>query len=101
MSTTADKLPFSTNLFWDVDVADVDMEIHTAFVVERVLDYGQMNDWLLIRNYYGIDRLRDIALGIRSMFPESLSFIALMTHTPKNKFRCYELIQSKKAPWYS
>jgi hypothetical protein len=92
---------FSTNLFWDTDPSKVDMEQHAKYIVGRVLDYGSWEDWLLIRSYYGIDRLREIAMGLRSMFPESLSFIALATDTPENQFRCYELIQSKTEPWYS
>jgi hypothetical protein len=92
---------FSTNLFWDTDPSKVDMEKHAKYIVGRVLDYGSWEDWLLIRNYYGIDRLREIATGLRSMFPNSLSFIALATDTPETQFRCYELIQSKIEPWYS
>jgi hypothetical protein len=90
---------FSTNLFWDVDLSDLDMETHRAFIVERVLDYGSWEDWLFIRKYYGMEQLKEIALGIRSMFPESLSFIATITRTPENQFRCYKLLQSKSPHW--
>ncbi len=93
-------LSFSKNLFWDIDTADLDMEKHAAYVVGRVLDYGRWEDWRLIRDYYGLERIKNVALNIRSMMPKSLSFVAVMTHTPQNQFRCYELIQSKKAPWY-
>lgn len=93
------ELPFSKNLFWDIDSSQLDMESHKAYIVARVLDYGTMEDWLFIRSYYGIDRLREIALGLRSMFPESLSFIATVTDTPENQFRCYKQIQSKNLHW--
>ncbi|MDH6312743.1 hypothetical protein M2137_001518 [Parabacteroides sp. PFB2-10] len=92
-------MAFSANLFWDVDPADIDMDKHAAFIVGRVLDYGLMEDWLFIRDYYGIERLREIALGIRSMFPESLSFIATVTQVPENQFRCYKQLQSKNPHW--
>jgi hypothetical protein len=95
-----DKLSFSTNLFWDIDLSDLDMEKHAGYIVNRVLDYGQWRDWLLIRDYYGIEKIKEIALGLRSMFPKSLSFIATVTHTPENQFRCYELLQSKNPHWY-
>jgi len=91
---------FSTNLFWDIDPSTLDMEKHAKYIVERVLDHGSWEDWLLIRNYYGIDKLREIALGIRSMERKSLSFIAAATHTSENQFRCYELLQSKNLHWY-
>jgi hypothetical protein len=43
-----------------------------------------------------MDELKNIALRIRTMFPKSLSFIAVMTHTPENQFRCYEQVKNKK-----
>jgi hypothetical protein len=90
---------FSKNLFWDTDPAALDMERHAKYIVERVLDYGSWNDWLLVRNYYGLERLKTIALEIRSMFPESLSFIATVTQTPEEQFRCYTQIHSKNKHW--
>jgi hypothetical protein len=94
------KSLFSTNLFWDIDIANLDMEKHARYIVERVLDYGDWEDWLLVRNYYGLEKIKEIALGIRSLFPESLSFIATVTRTPENQFRCYTLLQSKNLHWY-
>ncbi|MDL2241808.1 hypothetical protein LJB91_02750 [Bacteroidales bacterium OttesenSCG-928-L03] len=93
------RLPFSHNLFWDIELSELDMEKHAKFIVGRVLDYGSMEDWRFIRKYYGIERLKEIALNIRSMFPESLSFIATITHTPQNQFRCYKQLQSKDQHW--
>jgi hypothetical protein len=34
------KLSFSTNLFWDADLTELDMERHAGYIVGRVLDYG-------------------------------------------------------------
>jgi hypothetical protein len=91
---------FSTNLFWDIDLSDLDMDKHQAFIVGRVLDYGNWEDWVLIRKYYGMEKLKEIALGIRSLERRSLALIATATHTPENQFRCYELLQSKDSHWY-
>jgi hypothetical protein len=57
-----------------------------------------MNDWLLIRQHYGLEKLKKIALGIRCMSPQALSFISTVTHTPEDQFRCYEQIHSKNRP---
>ncbi|GAP72893.1 hypothetical protein SAMD00024442_5_7 [Candidatus Symbiothrix dinenymphae] len=101
-STTKKIQPadFSKYLFWEMNVSTLDMDKHAAWIVERVLDYGSWSDVKLIRDYYGMEKLREIAMGIRSMHPESLSFIATVTHTPENQFRCYELLQSKDTYWY-
>ncbi|MDR1726165.1 MAG: hypothetical protein LBR28_07235 [Bacteroidales bacterium] len=91
---------FSTNLFWDADTSTMDMERHAAFIVGRVLDYGRWEDWLFIRNYYGIERIKEIALGLRSLMPRSLAFIATIVKTQENQFRCYEQIHSPNRLWY-
>ena len=91
---------FRTNLFWDVNPKDLDIDKHCAYIVDRVLECGSWDDWLLIRKYYGLEKIKEIALNMRGMFPDTLSFISLMTHTPENQFRCYKLLQSENRPWY-
>ena len=90
---------FSENLFWDVDPENLDMEKHSAYIVGRALDYGFWQDWKIISTYYGIDRLRTIAMGLRVMFPQTLSFIAVVTQTPEEEFRCYTELHSKNPHW--
>lgn len=48
-------LSFSKNLFWDVDPSELSMEVSARYIIQRVLEYGQMNDWRLINRYYGLD----------------------------------------------
>lgn len=36
---------FSSNLFWDIDPNNIDMEKHASFIVHRVLEYGTIEDW--------------------------------------------------------
>jgi hypothetical protein len=98
--TTEEINKFSPNLFWDSDTSTMDMEQHAAFIIARVLDYGRWQDWLFVREYYGMERVKEIALGLRSLRPESLSFIATVTITPENQFRCYEQIHSPQVHWY-
>ena len=91
---------FTPNLFWDADPADLDIDKHKAYVIGRVLDYGQRMDWVLIRNYYGLETIRDVALRIRIMNAISLSYVATVTDTPEIQFRCYKEIHSKNPLWY-
>lgn len=95
-----EKPTFSKNLFWDVDINDVDIDKYPAFVIERVLVYGQLEDWRKIRSYLGLDSIKKIAVNIRSLDPRSLSFVSTMTHTPIEEFRCYKLSQSNQQPWF-
>jgi hypothetical protein len=87
---------FSKNLFWDADPDDLDLDKHKTYIIGRVLDYGKWTDWQIIKNYYGIDEIGNTAKHIRTMFPQSLSFIAAITQTPESHFRAYEYLKGKK-----
>ena len=92
-------IKFSEHLFWDVDEHDIDMDKHKEFIVARVLDYGCMNDWLVIKEYYSLENLAVIAKNTRSLMPKSLAFIALVTDTQITDYRCYKLAQSNPPHW--
>lgn len=91
---------FSDNLFWDINTADLDLDTQATFVVARVLNRGTWEDWLHIRDYYGLPGIKIIAVTIRSLNPKALAFISMATDTPKENFRCFTLIQSSATHWH-
>ncbi len=90
---------FSHNLFWDVKPETIDMETHAPYVVQRVLEYGQWDDWNRMVAYYGLNRIKQIAIALRSLEPKAFAFISLLTSTPKSAFRCYTLRHSTLEHW--
>jgi len=94
-------IKFSKHLFWDVDVNNLDMDKHKEFIVGRVLDYGLMEDWLAIREYYSLENLAAISKTIRCLMPKSLWFIAAMTGTNIKDYRCYKFAQLHPTLWNS
>jgi len=86
---------FSNNLFWDVSYDDIDFENHAGFIVQRVLEFGDYQDWLLLKEQYGLDKIVSLAKQVRSLFPEALSFICAISHTRPEEYRCYTQKQ-----WY-
>ncbi len=67
---------FSQNLFWDVRLESIDLEANAPYVVQRVLEYGQLDDWKLL-----------------------VAFVSLATSIPKESFRCYTSRQSNPKHW--
>ena len=90
---------FSKNLFWDINTADIDMERNKRFIMQRVLEYGTLDDWKLIKNYYGIATIGLEMKQIRNLDDLALSFISLATGIDKEEFRCYTTKQSLPQPW--
>ena len=84
----------SDYIFWDVDKDSVDAINHAPFIVQRVLEYGQTNDWKTLVRFYGLERIVTISLQLRSLDSKALSFISTISNTPIENFRCYTTKQS-------
>lgn len=79
---------FTTNLFWDVDPEVIDFHKHRRWVVQRVLEYGRMEDWYVILELYGLDGIVEAARQARTLDPKALAFICLISGKPEDSFRC-------------
>ncbi len=89
----------SEHLFWDVDKDMLDAENNKRLIIQRVLDYGLMNDWQIIKDYYGIDVISQTATTLKELDPRSLSFISQVSKIPIENFSCYTTIQSQPRHW--
>ncbi len=77
---------FSPHLFWDVEVENLSWEKNSAFLVQRILEYGKEEDWQLLCKVYS---LAEIATNLRSLDEVALSFISTIAKVPIQNFRCY------------
>jgi len=92
---------FSTHLFWDIDRTKLDFEKNKQTIIQKVLDYGLINDWKIIYNYYGIDEIANTMLNVRDLDEMSMNFIATLSNIPKEKFLCYTTKQLNRQHWVS
>ena len=90
---------FSPHLFWDVDVNKVDINRNRRWLVNRVLEYGLINDWKLIVKLYGLNEIVQIAMKIKSLDYKAASLIATLANEPKEKFLCYSTQLSTSNFW--
>ena len=79
----------SLYLFWDIDITKADMDTCPAQIIQRVLEYGQWEDWQLIRSYYGLDKIVSICKSLRTLDPKALAYICCISNTSKEEYRCY------------
>ena len=89
----------SPYLFWDVDKATLDMDTHRAYIIKRVLEYGQLEDWRLILSHYTHPVIIDVIKNVRDLAPRALAYIATISNTPIQEFRCYTTKQSNPIHW--
>ncbi len=92
---------FSQYLFWDVDISDFDFEKHKSFFIQRVLEYGRMKDWELLKKFYGMEAIKNAALNARSLDAVTLSYLSAIFKIDKTQFRCYKNRQLYPTLWNS
>lgn len=91
----------SNILFWDIDKEEADMDKYPAHFIQRVLEYGTMEDWRLLRSYYGLPKIVEECKRLRTLDPVCLSYICAISHTDPIEYRCFHTRQLPPTPWNS
>ena len=90
---------FSKHLFWDVNRNNLDLERSKKTIITNVLDYGLINDWDMIYNYYGIDEIAQAVINLKYLDKKSIAFVSLLSKIPKENFLCYTTRQLNQTHW--
>lgn len=90
---------FSPHLFWDTNRKKLDLKRTDIYIIKQVLEYGKINDWHLIKTYYGIPYIAKLSTKFRSLDNKALSFISTLSGIPTKEFRCYIYQQSAPQHW--
>lgn len=89
----------SRGIFWDTHYDAIDWDNKARYVIERVVTRGNWWDWLAIREYYGLERIKTEMLQERYLDKKALNFLCSLFGIPKTQFRCYTLQQSNPGHW--
>ncbi len=49
--------PFTQSLFWDINLAELDLEKHEVFILKRVFERGDIDQIRFIFRFYGLNRI--------------------------------------------
>ncbi len=79
----------SKHLFWDIDPNVLEWERSKKTIIERVIERGNLEEWVCIVKVYTLEGIVNTAKTFRTMSPIDLNFIATISNTPKEEFRCY------------
>lgn len=87
MLTEDDIQQLSPHLFWDV--ASVNWEEHSAFIVQRILTYGTLEDYRVLLKRLEWIEIANMAVDFQSLDRKTLNFVATLSGRPLENFRCY------------
>ncbi len=87
MGTFVESL--SPSLFCDTDIGCIDEEKNKRYIIGRVLERGNREDWLRTKEFYSLDVIVREAQQMRSLEPKALAYIACVGNVPRESFRCF------------
>lgn len=85
--------------FWDTDFSKLDEIQSKRIIIERVINYGNLNEIEHLKSFYGIKEITSVLCNLNYIDPKTLNFMSLMFHIPKSKFKCYTRKQLTHQPW--
>ena len=85
--------------FWDIDPANLDEVKSKRIIIERVMNYGNLQEIQLVKKFYGVKEIENTLCNLNYIDPKTLNFVSLLFHIPKTKFKCYSRKQLTQQPW--
>lgn len=89
------------HLLWEYDLQHFDYQKGLPIVVQRVVERGNLNDWLAILNLYGSDKVIETIKAIPYMNDKDMNFVHVIFSIPLKELQCYKNRQSKQIHWNS
>jgi len=80
------KSLFRPSLFWDAD--KIDEVQHAAYVIARVLDYGDIDDIGVLRKLYSDEKIIEVIRTRRGLFPKTGKYWAVKFDIPLTEVLC-------------
>ena len=59
------------NLFWDVSAVNIDKDY--VYIIERVLCYGNQDDFSWLLKNYSLEKIKEVFLSSRNFDPKTTS----------------------------
>ena len=86
-------------LFWDFDIAQIDLFTNKESVIERITLRGKFEEFIEMIRFYGKETVKKTLLNARYLDKRTLSYCVVFFETPITEFRCYKLAQSNPEHW--
>ena len=92
-------LTLRKELFWDINPDILDEDKNKKIIIERVINFGNLQELQNLINYYGKDGVINTICKLNYIDPKTLNFFSMVFMIPKSRFKCYTRKQSIKQHW--
>jgi hypothetical protein len=81
-------MKLSRELFWGANYDTIDWEKNYQWVICRVLEYGEIEDFRAARKHYGNNKIVEAATQAQSLDYKTIHFIHYIFNVPLDQFKC-------------
>lgn len=82
------ELELRQALFWDLNVAVIDLQQHQASVIERITTRGRLEELRAMVAYYGQETVKNTLLQARYLDKRTLAYCSLIFDVSVTEFSC-------------
>jgi len=72
------NMKFRQSLFWDTNPKLIDTKKHAAYIIERVLEFGNDKEVCWLWNFYRPSLIKKVINNSRSLSPKTISLWRLL-----------------------
>lgn len=90
------NIPDSFNkYFWDVDLNKLNITKHSGFIIERMLEFGNIEVLRWLYNTYPINSIKDTLKKSRALSRKSANFWSIFLDIDKGEIECMRMSSQK------
>lgn len=88
-------------IFWDIDVEKLDTKKHSRYVIERILEYGNLDQVRFMFKTYSKEKIIKVVKTSRQFSKKTANFWAFYYNIPKDEVRCLSgsFLAIRKSIW--
>jgi hypothetical protein len=99
MKAQKNKPELSSQAFWDVDMDSIDYDKNARFVVEKVIDRGNLEDFKSLRQFYGDEKIKKEVINAKWLGDKDIYFCCAIFGLNPDDFKCYTKKQLNPRLW--
>jgi hypothetical protein len=87
---------FLKKYFWDVDFSDLNKKNHSKFIIERILEYGDIKGMNWMRKEFKLSQIKNVVQTSRNLSRKSANYWQIILGLNKDKVLCLKKSFLKK-----
>lgn len=82
--------PRLKTLLWDVDIDKISINDHAKFIIERVLEYGDKEEFLWLKKTYSVEQIVETIKKSKRLSAKTVNLFAKIYNISLEEIECFQ-----------